>query len=129
MKETAQPNFSISTNTREKILDLGEVATIPKSSSPKTSVPLPNKFGSVIDMDIIYGTQTAYNGIKYALFLVDRATRHKFVLPMKNLKTDLLPTLQQFCSNIGFTPQRFVTDFDHKLMGRAVLDNFKVYSR
>ena len=76
-------------------------------------------------MDIIYGTVPAFDGVKYALFLVDRATRHKFILPMQNLKQDLLPTLQTFCKNIGFIPDRFITDFDHKLMDRAILDNFQ----
>ena len=125
IQQAASHNFSISTKEREKIIDIGEVATVPKSSSNKTPLPLPMKFGCVIHMDIIYRTVTAFDNIKYALFLVDCATRHKFILPMQNLKSDLLPTLQQFCKNIGFIPERFITDFDHKLMGRSVLDNFQ----
>lgn len=75
-------------------------------------------------MDIVYGTVTAIEGYRYALFIVDRATRSRFILPMKTLKTDLLHTLQLFCNNIGFTPKRILTDFDHKLMGQKVLDLF-----
>ena len=125
MQATAQPNFTISSKDREKILDLGEIATVPKSSSSKQPLPLPPQFGQIVHMDIIYGTVPAFDGVKYALFLVDRATRHRFILPMKSLKNDLLPTLQEFCRNIGFTPKRYVTNFDHKLMRRAVLGNFQ----
>ena len=104
MAATAKSNFSLSIATREKILDIGETATIPKSSAPKSTVPLPNKFGAVKHMDIIYGTVSAYGGIKYALFLVDRATRHKFILPMTNLKNDLLPTLKNSALTLVLPP-------------------------
>ena len=96
MKATAQPNFSLSTSTKEKIIDIGEVANITKSSNPKNAVPLPYKFGAVVHMDIIYGTTSAYGGIKYALFLVDRATRHKFILPMTNLKMTFYQPYKSF---------------------------------
>ena len=75
-------------------------------------------------MGIVYGTSTAINGIRYGLFIVDRATRLRFILPLKNLKSDLLPTLKTLCNNIGMVPKRFIADFDHKLMGQHILDHF-----
>ena len=75
-------------------------------------------------MDIICGTVTAIEGYRYALFIVDRATRSRFILPMKVLKNDLLPILQKFCNDIGMKPKRILTDFDHRLMGQKVLDMF-----
>ena len=124
IQKTSIPNFSISTKDREKVIDLGDVATIPKSKRNTQPLPLPTNFGDVMHMDVVYGTVTAINGIRYGLFIVDRATRHRYVLPMKNLKNDLLPTLKTFINQIGLTPKRFITDFDHKLMGKAVLDYF-----
>ena len=124
IQQTTVPNFTISTKDREKIIDLGEIATISTTKSQKSLLPLHHNFAEVMHMDILYGTVTAHENVRYALFIVDRATRHKFIYPMSNLKTDLLPTLNKFCSNIGTIPQRIITDFDHKLMGQSVLDNF-----
>ena len=124
IKETTQSNFSLTTKDKEKILDLGETATISKTKRNTNPLPLPQSFGDVMHMDIIYGTVTAIEGYRYALFIVDRATRARFILPMKILKTDLLPTLQKFCNDIGMQPKRILTDFDHKLMGQKVIDMF-----
>ena len=124
IQKTSLPNYSISTKDREKILDLGETATISTSKSNKDSIPLPHSFGDVIHIDILYGTVTAHEGVRYSLFIVDRATRHRFILPMSNLKTDLLTTMNKLRKFFGSTPRRILTDFDHKLMGQSVLDNF-----
>ena len=124
IQKTSLPNYSISTKDREKILDLGETATISTSKSNKDSIPLPHSFGDVIHIDILYGTVTAHEGVRYSLFIVDRATRHRFILPMSNLKTDLLTTMNKLRKLFGSTPRRILTDFDHKLMGQSVLDNF-----
>ena len=124
IQQTCESNFTISTKDKEPIIDLGDVVTIPKSKRNTLPLPLPPHFGDTMHMDIVYGTATAINGIRYGLFIVDRATRMRFILPIKNLKNDLLPTLKTFCNNIGMTPKRFITDFDHKLMGQQVLEYF-----
>ena len=124
IQQTCEPNFSISTTDREQIVDLSDVATIQKSKRNTQVLPLPQHFGDTMHMDIVYGTSTSINGIRYGLFIVDRATRHRFILPLKNLKQDLLPTLKTFRNNIGLVPKRFITDFDHKLMGQQILDYF-----
>ena len=124
IQSTSQNNFSISTKDKETILDLGDVATIHRSKRNTNPLPLPHTFGEIMHMGIIFGTVTAIEGHRYGLFIADRATRSRFILPMKILKNDLLPTFQKFCNDIGIIPKRIITDFDHKLMGQKVIDHF-----
>lgn len=102
IQQTCQSNFFLSVKDKEKVLDLGEVATIHRSKRNTTALPLPQSFGDIMHIDIIYGTITAIEGYKYALFIVDRATRSRFILPMKVLKTDVLPIFQKFCQNNAY---------------------------
>ena len=74
----------------------------------------------MVHADILYGSKTAKFGIKYILFLVDRATRNKYAYPLKSLRTDILPAFKTFCRELGFTPKHFITDFDKKLMGTSI---------
>ena len=122
LKETSKDTFSFSTLDREPILDLGEVATINKNRESNNSVPLPDLPFDTIHTDIVYGSQTALGGIRYALFIIDRKTWHKYCYPLKSLKSDLLTKIKLFCSQIGRRPRKFFTDFDHKLCGRKVLE-------
>jgi len=115
-------NLHISTLDREPVIDLGETATIDRNKRNTNPLNLPSTLGDTVHMDVLYGSNTAIGGIKYALFLVDKATRHKFVYPLKSLKEDILPSLKQFCMDIGQTPKLIRTDFDHKLMGRQIRD-------
>ena len=73
-------------------------------------------------VDIGYGCSAGLNGIKYALFVVDRAMRFKYIYPLKSLQQDILPAMQSLVRDMGFAPAKLVTDFDHKLMGSAVQD-------
>jgi len=123
LKETCT-NFSISTTDREPILDLGEVSNMdkpPRNTFPK---PLPHQLGDIVHMDIIFGSGKAIGGAKYALFLVDRATRHKFIYPLQNLTEDILSSLKLFTKEIGRQPKLIRTDFDHKLIGQKTLALF-----
>jgi len=68
-------------------------------------------------MDIIFGSNTAINGCKYALFIVDKATRYKFIYPMRNPKEyHILTSIQKLTVDIQTFPKLIKTDFDHKLM-------------
>ena len=115
LNNTSQPTFSISTKDLEPLVDIGTTATIDKNNKNTSPLPLPNQFGQVMHMDILFGSRTAIAGIKYALFIVDRATRQKFILPLTNLKNDILDQLKQFCQELGFVPKRFLSDCDNKL--------------
>ena len=120
IKATCKNNFHISTLDEEPIQDLGVTATVDKSKRNTTPIPLPEQFGDVIHMDIVFGSKSAINGIKYGLFLVDRATRYKTILPLKNLTTDILFQLQKFCQELGFVPKHFISDCDHKLFSLTI---------
>ena len=122
IKELQQTSskFRLSTLDKEPILDLGEVATIDRSKRNTTLLDLPRNLGDVVHMDILFGSNTAINGIKYALFIVDKATRFKYIYPLKNLKVDILPAIQKFSIDIQTFPKCIRTDFDHKLMGRKI---------
>ena len=119
LKQTAT-NFTISTMDKEPIIDIGEASTIDRPKSNKQALTLPKSPGDIVHADILFGSGTAIGGAKYALFLVDRATRHKYIYPIRSLKQDITPTLQKFFLDLGRTPKLFRTDFDHKLMGSAV---------
>jgi len=124
MKTTIN-NLHISTSDKEPITDLGEVTTINKPKRNTTPLDLPERFGDMIHMDILFGSGTSVGGYRYALFLVDRATRNKFVYPMRSLKNDILDTIKTFCSDIHMVPNAIRTDFDHKIMGKEVQDFIK----
>ena len=117
-------NFAISTMDREPIIDIGNAANIDKSPRNTFPNPLPPTLGDIVHIDIIYGAGTAIGGTKYALFAVDKATRHKFMYPMKNLKEDVLTAIKNLVKDLGEPPKTLRTDFDHKLMGKSVLDYF-----
>jgi len=101
-------------------MDIGEVANLNKTNRTTFPGPIPKVLGDVAHMDIIFGPGTAVGGIKYSLFLVDCAIRHKYIYPLKSLKTDLIPALQQFIKEINIHPKVLRTDFDYKLMGSSV---------
>jgi len=124
LQETST-NFRISTLDRETIVDLGEISTIDAPARNTNVTDLPTKLGDVVHMDIIFGSNTAIGGTKYALFLVDKATRHKFIYPLTSVKHDhILSALQQFEKDIGIAPKILRTDFDYKLMGKQVVHHF-----
>ena len=120
IRETSLPNYSISAQDTEPILDLGNTATIDKSKRNTTPINLPTKFGDVVHMDILYGSATAHGQIKYALYLIDRASRYKAIYPIKDLSNDILPNIQQFCNEMGTVPSRFICDCDQRLFSSEV---------
>ena len=124
LKSCFQPNFHLSNIDREPVLNIGEVATIDKTRISTNPVPLPQKFGDVMHADIGYGCSAGLTGIKYALFIVDRATRHKYVYPIRSLQDDILPAFQTLVKDMGFAPRKLSTDFDYKLMGNAIVSYF-----
>jgi len=121
IKATSQ-NLHLSTLDKEPIIDIGTIATIDKRPRNTHPLVLPKQLGDVLHMDIIYGSGTALQGIKYCLFAVDRATRHKFVYPLQSLQTDIVPAINNLIKDIGCDPKLIRTDFDHKLMGSKVIE-------
>ena len=122
LQETSKPNFSISSKDLEPIIDLGVTSTVDKSKRQTTPVTLPTQFGDVVHMDILYGSATAHGQIKYALYLVDRATRYKAIYPLKDLSNDILPAIQQYCNELQLIPKQFICDCDQKLFSQEIQD-------
>ena len=115
IRETSQPNFSISSSDYEPIIDLGNTSTNAKSKRNTTPLTLPQSFGEVVHMDILYGSATAHGQVKYALYLIDCATRYKAIYPIQDLSTDILPSIKQYCNDIRTIPQQFICDFQQWL--------------
>ena len=97
--------FRLSTLDKEPILDLGEISTIDKSKRNTTPLDLPRNLGDVVHMNILFGSNTSLNGVKYALFIVNKATRFKFIYPLKCLKNDILFAIQKFALEIKTFPK------------------------
>ena len=100
-----------------------------KKDRNKTPVPRPNHFGETFHYDIGHGGCTAIGGVKYALFIVDRKSRNKFIFPLTDLEdTTILRQIKQFIRQIGFYPKEMLADRDFKLIGGIVAaffdDNF-----
>ena len=123
LKTCFKNNFHLSNIDREPVTDIGEITTIDKPRISTNSVKLPAHLGDVLHMDIGYGCSAGIAGIKYALFVVDRATRNKYIYGIKSLKHDILPAIKQLITDIGRNPGKIVTDYDHKLMGRQVTEH------
>ena len=119
IRDFTAKTFSLTTSDSPDIIDIGKIATIDKSKRTTTPLTLPNSFGDVVHCDILYGSTTSLKGFRYALFLIDKATRFKFVYGIKSL-TDVLPTFKRFCADIGTVPRELRTDFDKKLMGQQM---------
>ena len=99
----------------------GATATIPSTKRSTSPVPIPPTFGAVWHVDIGFGPSKAIGGARYCLFFVDRATRFKYVFPLKDLTSDLSNAMRQFITAVG-RPNigELHTDFDEKIIGGPV---------
>ena len=120
IKTVSERNFHISYNNNEPITSLGDVATISTPKRNHSPIPLPLQFDYIFHMDIVFGSKTAIGGIKYGLFLIDRATRFKRILPLKNLTIDITDALLKLKNTLHLFPKRIITDYDHKLIGDKI---------
>ena len=90
---------------------MGNVTTVDQPVSKKT-VPLPHKFADVTHINIGCGCTSRLDGIKYALFAVDRASRQKYIYyPMQSLKEDVLPSIHNLLTDIGQTLRKIIIYF------------------
>ncbi len=110
-------------------LDPGETATMKSNRRNTEPLKIPKHFGEIMHMDIGYGPCRAIGGIQYTLLVVDRATRHKFVYGLKNLKKSLHEAIQQLMIDCCGKIKMLRTDFDKKLIAgdtRKLLKNNKI---
>ena len=72
-------------------------------------------------MDIAFGDCLSVGGFKYALILVDRATRYNWTFGLKLLGSEsILSALRLFCASAGGLARCFYCDCDAQLFGTAI---------
>ena len=96
---------------------IGYFATI--ANPPKgNTIKKRSQYLDKVHMDTVFGECVALGGHRYALLLVDLATRYCWLYGMSSLSsTSITSTLEQFKADAGCLPHRFHSDFDRKLIG------------
>ena len=113
-------------------VSLGAYSTIPKARRGGPIDRTLNKFLDIVHMDIGFGDCMSIGGARYALILVDRATRYNWVFSLKSLSSsDIISALKSFRAEAGRLATEFRCDCDEKLFGSAIKsflhdDNSKV---
>eukprot|EP00804_Cyclotella_cryptica_P016077 CCRYP_004202-RA/>CCRYP_004202-RA protein AED:0.18 eAED:-0.12 QI:0/0/0/1/0.5/0.33/3/0/1917 len=100
---------------------IGDFATI---TNPPRGKPLTKRrqFLDKVHMDIVFGDCLSLGGFKYALLLVDVATRYSWIFGLQSLTcTAITDALDSFVSEAGSVPRTFHADFDKKLIGGSAL--------
>ena len=122
MKQFSQPTLKINDLGRDPMRDLGEMATMPKQRRNTTPLQLPERFGDIIHFDIVYGSGKASGVYRYALWFVDRRSKHIEQYPLNSLVSDeLLKALRIFQRYMGgCSPDNIIGDRDFKLIGGQV---------
>jgi hypothetical protein len=99
---------------------LGSYATIPKAKRGGTLDRTRYHYLDAVHMDIAFGDCVAVGGYRYALILVDRATRYYWTFGLKTLASaNIISALHLFCATAGRLARTFYSDCDIKLFGSA----------
>ena len=73
-------------------------------------------------MDIVFGDCVSLGGYRYALLLVDVATRYCWLYGLTSVTgASIVEALDSFRAEAGGVPRRFHADFDKKLIGGKAL--------
>ena len=122
MKQVTRPTFKINDLGRYPMQDPGEMATMLKQHRYTTPLQQPELFGDVVHFDIVYGSGTAIGGYRYALWFVDRQSKHINQYPLKSLASDdLLEALRLFRRDMGVRyPNDMMGGRDFNLIGGQV---------
>ena len=100
---------------------LGSFATIPKAKQGKLLDRSRYRYLDAVHMDIAFGDCLSVGGFRYALILVDRATRYNWTFGLKSLSSDcILAALRLFRAAAGSLARCFYCDCDAKLFGTAI---------
>ena len=100
---------------------LGSFATIPKAKRGKLLDRSRYRFLDAVHIDIAFGDCLSVGGFRYALILVDRATRYNWTFGLKSLSAAcILAALRLFRAAAGSLAHCFYCDCDAKLFGSAI---------
>ena len=99
--------------------DPGDMATIPEKCRNTKPLKLPDRFGEVLHLDIIYGSGTAIGGYRYSLWFVYRRSKYIEQYPHKYLESDeLLKALHLFRRDMGGRYlDKMIGDRNFKIIG------------
>jgi hypothetical protein len=104
---------------------LGDITTISRNNSGKL-LQRPPQALHTIGMDIGYGEGTSPGGYKYALTLVDYATRYTWTYGLKNKTVEsVIDALWCFFVDAGGMPRRIRCDFDSSFVKGKVCEFLK----
>jgi hypothetical protein len=105
-------------------LALGSYATIPKAKRGGAIDRAKSHFLDIVHMDIVFGDCISVGGFRYALVLVDRATRYNWVYGLKDLSANsILLAHGNFKADAGSYARYFLSDCDPKLFGKRIRDH------
>eukprot|EP00956_Cyclotella_meneghiniana_P005594 scaffold7180_cov50-Cyclotella_meneghiniana.AAC.3 len=108
---------------------LGDFASI---TMPNRGKPIKKrrKYLDKVHLDIVFGDCLGLGGYRYALILVDVATRYTWIYGMQTVSSaDIIIALECFKADAGTYPKMFHADFDQKLIGGAALRHINKHSR
>ena len=99
---------------------IGEFANLKKRKCGKILPPSPH-FLDKVHLDIVYGDTISKLGFRYALLLVDCATKYIWLYGFKSLVSEcLVKALELFHADPGGLPKQFPCDCDQKLLGGGI---------
>eukprot|EP00804_Cyclotella_cryptica_P009045 CCRYP_003142-RA/>CCRYP_003142-RA protein AED:0.35 eAED:0.14 QI:0/0/0/1/1/1/2/0/1801 len=100
---------------------IGDFATITNPPRGK-QIKKRRRYLDKVHMDIVFGDCLSLGGYKYALLLVDVATRYSWIFGLQTLTgTDITAALDAFVAEAGSIHRTFHTDYDKKLIGGSAL--------
>jgi len=100
---------------------LGSFATIPKAKRGKQFDRFRYRYLDAVHMDIAFGDCLSVGGFRYALILVNQATRYNWTFGLKSLSLEcILAALRLFRAAAGSLACCFYCDCDAKLFGTAI---------
>ncbi len=100
---------------------LGSYATTPKAKRGGLLDKTKYKYLDAVHMDIAFGDCVSVGGYRYALILVDRATRYNWAFGLRSLSSSyIISALWKFRAAAGSLAWCFSCDCDLKLFGSAV---------
>ena len=118
---TAASSNATLIHTGELPPTLGSFATIVNPPAGKTSRRR-RRYLDKVHMDIVFGDCLALGGYRYALILVDVATRYCWIYGMTSVSgSHVVAALENFRADAGGVPLTFHSDFDKKLIGGKAL--------
>ena len=130
LEAQSKNTVTVQDTSKHPILSRSETATLSKYRTNSQSIPKPPKYGQVWHYDIVYGNRRAISSIYYILFFIDRKSRQKKILGLKDLKKETLQrAIKTFVRKVGFYPDKLIADRDFKIIGSHIDDIMEPYTQ